>query len=180
MAARGDSLMRGKATQPPVGAAIALLCAEPPPGETFRMAEPRDQHGDRHEGRRLGASTALQGSLDGPGARQGLTTARVRERKGTGTRHVRSALTSLKKRTSPRQRLRHVRGHWGIENRLHDVRDASQVRKGSAPPVMAALRQAVIGVRRHAGWTNIAAALRSDAWRQGDALRLLGVHTADN
>jgi hypothetical protein len=50
-----------------------------------------------------------------------------------------------------------IRGHWGIENGLHWVRDvtfaedASQVRTGSAPQIMAALRNLVIGVLSRAG-----------------------------
>ncbi len=80
VAAGGDSRMKGKATPPPAGAAIARLCAEPPPGETFRVAEPPDQHGDRQGGRRLGASTALQGSLDGPRGSRSRGCASGRER----------------------------------------------------------------------------------------------------
>lgn len=83
----------------------------------------------------------------------------------------------------PEYLLRHVRGHWGIENRLHYVRDvtfgedASQVRKDSAPEVMAALRNTVLGILRGAGWDSIAAALRHNAWQQHSALKLLGIST---
>jgi hypothetical protein len=44
----------------------------------------------------------------------------------------------------------HVRGHWGIENKLHYVRDLaygedkSRVRTGNAPQVMASLRNLTI------------------------------------
>ncbi|HVM13175.1 MAG TPA: ISAs1 family transposase, partial [Egibacteraceae bacterium] len=59
--------------------------------------------------------------------------------------------------------------HWGIENRLHWVRDVtfdedrSTVRTGHAPHVMAALRNLAITTLRLAGATNIAAALRHHA-----------------
>ena len=72
-------------------------------------------------------------------------------------------------------------GTGGIENRLHYVRDvtfgedASQVRQGSAPEVMAALRKVVIGLLRQANWTNIAAGLRHNGWRTRAALQLLGI-----
>jgi len=62
-----------------------------------------------------------------------------------------------------------VQGHWGIENRLHWVRDVtfdedrSQVRTGNAPQVMATLRNTAISLLRRAGWTNIASALRHHA-----------------
>jgi predicted transposase YbfD/YdcC len=62
-----------------------------------------------------------------------------------------------------------VRGHWSIENRSHYVRDvtlgedASRIRKGSGPEVMAALRNAAIGILRATGATNVAEALRRNA-----------------
>jgi hypothetical protein len=60
------------------------------------------------------------------------------------------------------------RGHGGIENRLHWVRDvtlgedASRIRTGAALQVLAALRNAAISLLRLAGVTNIAAALRAN------------------
>jgi hypothetical protein len=57
-------------------------------------------------------------------------------------------------------------GHWTIENGLHYLRDvtfaedASQLRTGSAPQVMAALPNLVIGALCRAGPVNLAAALR--------------------
>ena len=81
----------------------------------------------------------------------------------------------------PAQLLQLIRGHWAIENRLHYVRDVSfgedlsQIRSGAAPQVLAALRNAVIGLLRDAGWSNIAAAVRYNAWRPGAALQLLGL-----
>ena len=72
---------------------------------------------------------------------------------------------------------------WAIENRLHYVRDvtcgedASTVRSGSAPQVMAALRSAHLALLRRAGWRNSAEAHRSYAWSPGKALHLLGLTT---
>lgn len=77
--------------------------------------------------------------------------------------------------------LAHWRGHWGIENRLHYVRDvtlgedASQIRKGTAPQALAALRNAAISLLRAGGATNIAAALRRNACRIGDMFAMLGI-----
>ncbi|PFG32397.1 IS4 family transposase [Sanguibacter antarcticus] len=62
-----------------------------------------------------------------------------------------------------------IQGHWGIENRLHWVRDVtfdedhSQVRTAGAPRVMATLRNTAISILRLAGWTSIATALRHHA-----------------
>ena len=73
------------------------------------------------------------------------------------------------------------RGHWCIENRSHYVRDvtfgedASRIRKGSGPQVMAAIRNAVIGSFRATGAGNIAAELRRNASRVGDLFSKLGI-----
>ena len=72
-----------------------------------------------------------------------------------------------------------VQGHWGIENRLHWVRDVtydedrSQVRSGNAPQVMATLRNTAISLLRIAGWTNIATALRHHASHPDRAITCL-------
>jgi predicted transposase YbfD/YdcC len=58
------------------------------------------------------------------------------------------------------------RGHWGIENRTHHVRDTtfdedhSQIRAGNAPRAMAALRNLAIDTFRADGHINIAHARR--------------------
>ena len=59
-----------------------------------------------------------------------------------------------------------VRDHWGIENKIHHVRDTtyaedtSRVRTGTVPRAMASLRNLAIGALRLSGRTNIAAGLR--------------------
>ena len=75
----------------------------------------------------------------------------------------------------------HVRNHWGIENKLHYVRDvtygedASQVRTGNAPRVMASFRNLAVSILRLAGNTNIAAALRATSRDFTRPLTLLGI-----
>ena len=72
----------------------------------------------------------------------------------------------------------HVRGHWGIENKLHYVRDvtygedASRVRTRNAPRNMASMRNLAIGALRAGGWTNIAAAVR---WTSRDYINPLSL-----
>lgn len=72
-----------------------------------------------------------------------------------------------------------VQGHWGIENRLHWVRDvtfaedASQVRTGQAPRIMATCRNIAISMLRLTGWDNIAAGLRHHARHSDHALALV-------
>ena len=126
-------------------------------------------------------SGALHGYLDWPGVRQVLRVERRSLRQGRWTRQVQYAITSLGPAVGAAALLAYVRGHWTIENRLHWVRDvtfgedACRVRSGAAPQVLAGVRNAVIGLLRSAGWTNIAEDLRHCAWQPGAALALLGL-----
>jgi predicted transposase YbfD/YdcC len=83
------------------------------------------------------------------------------------TRETVYVITSLDRReAAPAHIAAYVRGHWGIENKVHYVRDvtlredASKVRAGSRPRVLATLRNLVIGLIRQAGYTSIAATIR--------------------
>ena len=74
-------------------------------------------------------------------------------RKGETSRELAYAVTSLSpQEANPRQLLTLWRGHWGIENRVHWVRDVTldedrcQIRTGAAPQVMAALRNMTISL----------------------------------
>ena len=183
-AAGGEYLVVVKRNQPRLHADVALLFTTPPPGEVFATATQRDRHGDRNEVRHVWASTALRGYCDWPGAQQVCKVERVTTRAGTVMRKERYFITSLDPSVTAATLLRHIRGHWCIENRLHSVRDvtlgedASQVRSGAAPQVLAALRNTILALLFNAGWTNIAAALRHIAWQPGAALLLLGIHSA--
>lgn len=89
-------------------------------------------------------------------------------------------VTSLKPEVADAKALLALtRGHWGIENRLHYVRDVtfdedrSQMRIGAIPQTFAACRNLVIALLRRAGSSNIAADLRTYAARPADAALLL-------
>jgi predicted transposase YbfD/YdcC len=93
-------------------------------------------------------------------------------------------ITSLApERGGPAGIAAHVRGHWGIENKLHYVRDvtfgedASRVRTGNAPRVMASLRNLAIAALRAEGWTNIASGLRWVSRDYTNPLSLLNIAT---
>ncbi len=182
--AGGDYFWVVKENQPSLYEAIATLFAVPPPGEHFGRVVSRTRHGDRSEVRVLLVSSALNDYVHWPHVGQVCVTVRTITHKGRTRREVAYAITSLPPvRATARRLLALWRGHWGIENRLHWVRDVtfdedrSQVRTGAAPQVMAALRNTAIGALRHAGHTNIAAALRTYAARPHAALALLGLTT---
>ncbi|WP_444950304.1 hypothetical protein [Micromonospora ureilytica] len=81
----------------------------------------------------------------------------------------------------PAQLAASIRNHWSIENMARWVRDVtydedrSQIRTGTGPEVMAALRNAAIGALRLRGITNIAAADRHHARDSTRKLALLGI-----
>ena len=91
-------------------------------------------------------------------------------------------ITSLSPERADAKRLLGLnRGHWGIENRLHYVRDvtmgedAGRIRKGAAPQVMAALRNGVIHVLSGVVAPSIAAAMRTMGNCLSKALEVLGL-----
>ena len=105
-----------------------------------------------------------------PGVAQIAQVRRTVTRKGTKSVEVVYLITSADAHAArPATLASWVQGHWGIENRLHWVRDVtfdedrSQVRTGHALRVMATVRNTAIGILRLANWDNIAKALRHHA-----------------
>ena len=130
-------------------------------------------------------SDALCGYLDWPGLAQvfRITRRRVHIRTGEVQEEVSYGVTSLPgDRADAPRLLQIIRQHWHIENRSHWVRDVtygedhSQVRVGSIPQVMAALRNAMIGLLRATGDAGIARAHRRYAAHPWAALALIGLH----
>lgn len=178
----GDYFWIVKNNQPTLRAAIALVFAEPPWGAEFDAYSQKNRHGDRQELRQLRATTALREYLDWPYVQQVCWVERTVTCQGVTQQQTRYAITSLPAAKATAQRVLEIcRGHWGIENRLHYVRDvtmkedASQVRSAAAPEVMAGLRNVVVGLLRGSGVSNIAAALRHYSYKPKEALALLGI-----
>ena len=178
----GDYFWALKDNQPSMREAVSLLFEQPPWGESFAEASQEGRRGDRWEKRRLWASTALNEYLDWPGPGQVCCVERTRRHKGRETVERAYAITSLPPERADAARLLGIwRGHWGIENRLHWVRDVvfgedqSQVRTESAPQLLAALRNLVTGMLRLNGVKNIAATLRHYGWKPWETLTLIGL-----
>jgi len=180
----GDSGMLVKENQPRLRAAIALVFTLPPLGDRQATARTIDIGHGRIEQRHLTTREALVGDSDWPGLAQVFELGRhvIIQKTGQERVEVVYGVTSLSsERATPGRLLDLVRGHWGIENKSHWVRDVtfdedrSQVRCGSIPQVMAALRNTTIGLLRWAGHTNIAAACRRLAAQPAQALALIGI-----
>ena len=151
--------------------------------ETFDEATTYDKGHGRVERRALRATTALADYLDWPDVAQvGRVEAEV-TRDGKATREVRYFITSVPRAAAGAPRLlQWARGHWSIENRSHYVRDvtlgedASRVRQGSGPQVLAAVRNAALGLlRQWGGFESIAEALRRNAARVPELFAKLGI-----
>jgi predicted transposase YbfD/YdcC len=134
------------------------------------------------ETRRIWTSAALTGYLDFPHAAQVACVEReVLDITKATTRTERVYLISSQtpSEASPAQLLALNRGHWGIENRLHYVRDMAfdedrcRHRTGHAPRALACLRNFAISLLRLLGITGIKAALRGFAAQAHTVLRLL-------
>jgi predicted transposase YbfD/YdcC len=119
------------------------------------------------EVRTLRVTTTLTKHQDWAGLKQGFELTRERTEKGKKTVETVYGITSLSNKRADAERLLGLtRGHWGIENGSHYRRDVtlgedqSRIRKGSAPQVMAALRNTVIHVAQEVAPT-LATAVRT-------------------
>jgi hypothetical protein len=134
------------------------------------------------ETRTIRTSTALNDYLDWPFLGQVFRIDRhVTDLDGTHPRdEVVFGLTNLTPAQADPARLSaYVRQHWGIEPRLHDVRDMtydedrSQVRTANGPRVMATLRNTAISLLRRLGLPNIQRAVDHLGRRPDQVARLL-------
>jgi predicted transposase YbfD/YdcC len=115
-----------------------------------------------------------------PGLKQAFELTRQRTSKGQTTVEVVYGISSLAEEEADAKRfLGLTRGHWGIENKLHYVRDVTlgedgcRVRKGAAPQVLAAVRNAVIHLLAGVDASSNAAAIRRLNNHPEEALALL-------
>jgi predicted transposase YbfD/YdcC len=173
-----DFLFYADGNQPKLYEAIATL-------EEQKWSKPYTESGKGHgriETRTIWTSSEVPESVSFPYVAQVVKIMRKVDDAKTNTKRYTEtvyALTSSASASAP-VLLHANRGHWGVES-LHWVRDAtmredaSKVRSGSAPRVLATLRNLAIGVLRLAGVTNIAQALRHLSRRPCFALTLLGV-----
>jgi predicted transposase YbfD/YdcC len=169
-----------KGNQPSLRAQLAGLPWQAVPDAT--------RHDDRGHGRREIRTCkilTISTGIDFPHAAQAIQIRRRRRRLDEPKRFTTEtvyAITDLQvHQAKPVQLAAWIRGHWSIENKIHWVRDVtydedrSQIRTGTGAQVMAALRNAAIGVLRLAGVHNIAAANRYHARNSSRPLTLLGI-----
>jgi len=122
----------------------------------------------------------LAGQLEWPGLQQVCRIERTVKEKGCVTTEIAYAITSLTaERASAADLLAYNRGHWGIENRLHWVRDVSlgedacRANVQNCPQNLAALRNVGLTLLRRSGVNEILSTLRDFATRPYDLLKFL-------
>lgn len=196
--AGGDYFFAVKSNQPNLEEAIRLLFEPPTEAElrregflapapleitTGKVAEVG--HG-RVEVRQIQASSELAEYANWPYLAQVVEIKRTwrTERNGVKVEQAESWLgvTSLPRQVADLKRLLELkREHWGIENRLHWVRDVvfgedkSTLHKGSGPQLLAILRNLALNVLRLAGIERITETLRWFGRKSERAFRFLGV-----
>lgn len=178
----GAYLMTITATQPT--GQEELVTRVDDPTAAVAVAETTDVHGGRVEQRRRMTSTDLTGDTEWPGRQQGRCLDRtVTDKRPGAVRSARAyAVTSLDPERAPAADLLTLgREHWPRENQVHYVRDVTfdedraGARGGSAPHLLAALRNAAIGGARAGGASTIADATRRFAAQPALALAAVGL-----
>jgi predicted transposase YbfD/YdcC len=185
----GQYFMVVKENHPTLYQEIGLLF-DSPPWQSATEASLIQHHQTINKGhgrleyRTLEASPALNDFLTWPGVAQVVkrTCRRVILKTGQVTQETTYAITSLAPaQASPAALETLWRGHWTIENRLHYPRDvtfgedACAIRVGNAPRALAVFRNLIIALFRHAGWQNLADALRHYGAAVSRPLDLLGL-----
>jgi len=182
----GHYLMVVKRNQAELYEDIHTLFAEPdwgPDDDRLSYTSHDHAHG-RYETRTLTSSEQLWDYLQWPGAQQVAQRICTRRRHFTdpATPTVTYAVTSLSRQQATPEQLEHLwRGHWGIENRNHYVRDETlgedrcQVFAGQAPHALAALRSGVLALIRTRPWRCVPQALRHYNANPRDALLVIGL-----
>jgi predicted transposase YbfD/YdcC len=170
-------LITVKRNQPGLHAQLAAL-----PWRQVPIAYQAREKGHGRAERRTLKATSVAAGLAFPHAAQAIQIIRRRrpltsKKWSTETVYAITSLTVIQAR--PADLARFARGHWGIEDRLHWVRDVtydedrSQVRTGNGPRVMASLRNLAIAILRLTGHASIAAGLRYHARQPGRPLKTI-------
>ena len=182
----GAYVLIAKGNQPTLYEDLALFFDEPPvPCASWHCVTTLNKGHGRLERRTITTSTELREwfARDWCGIQQVFRIEREVSKPGHTSREVTYGITSLSsQQAGPGEIGQLVRRHWWIENRLHwrrDVtlrEDASQVRTGQAPVILAVLNAAVLALMDLHQVSNVAAERRLLAACPTEALRWVLEH----
>lgn len=176
---KADYLFQVKQNQGSLFEAIRNL---PPEVFTPKLTTLEKGHG-RIEKRAIQSTTAVEG-INFPYLAQVIRVYREFTDIKTGkvTTDTSFYITSLSRDKADNERLLElIRNQWSIENSLHYVRDVTfgedrcQIKKGSAPRVLASMRNLAISLFRLHGIKNIARGLLKMVLSPREALALVGI-----
>jgi predicted transposase YbfD/YdcC len=176
-----DYIMIVKKNQPSLYAQLKKL-----PWRAISAGDRQHTRGHGREEYRTIKTATVAAGLAFPHAAQAIAITRRTRPLGKGMWRTVTAygITSLTvTQATPADLARWIRGHWRIEA-LHHIRDvtygedASQVRTGNGPQVMATLRNATIAIMKMGSHHNIAAATRHHARDATRTLATLGLSPA--
>lgn len=176
----GTSVYTVKLNQPTLYANLATYFADHE--AVCQHAETWDRRRGRIEHRVIRVSTEMNAYLapQWPLVAQVAEVTRTVTCKGDTSTEVVYLITDLGPiQASPERLLCLVRGHWGIENRSHYVRDVSfqedrsRLRSGNAPQLLAAFRNLAISLIHRSGTSHISATRRSFSYHPEQVLTLL-------
>lgn len=146
-----------------------------------------DRDHGRIEVRKIWSTTEVD-NIDFPHANQvGIIERITTDLDGSNKREEKVCfITSLNEKKANSDKLLSIaRKHWGIENKVHYVRDVTfdedrtRIRTGNGPKMMAALKNLAITLWKKAGATVIPSAMRMfERWDKG-LFRLVGISLED-
>jgi len=142
-----------------------------------------EKHKGRVEKQTMEVLTDVHGDLEWPGVTHMWKTTSQVTVKGRTTTQVRVGIARLLDdgQSPARQISQLVRGHWGIENRLHRQRDVvfgedrCTIRARHGPQVMAALRNLVITLFHQASVRSFPSTIRRFAAKPEELVEFLGL-----
>jgi predicted transposase YbfD/YdcC len=169
-----------KGNEPTLQDDLATYFADP--HAQVLQAETLDRQHGRVERRAIQVSSEMGSYLQAcwPGVTHVAQLTRTRTEKDKTTVEVVYLIAILPSGSDgPQSLLALSRGHWGIENSLHYVRDVtfaedrSRIRTGHAPQLLAACRNLAITLIHRSGSSHIAASRRSFSYHPRRAFDLL-------
>jgi len=169
-----------KGNEPTLQADLATYFADP--HAQVQQAETLERQRGRIERRTIRVSSEMGSYLqaDWPGVTHVAQLTRTRTEKDTTRIEVAYLIAILPPASdAPPALLALSRGHWGIENSLHYVRDVtfaedrSRIRTGHAPQILAACRNLAITLLHRSGSSHIAASHRFFSYHPRRAFDLL-------
>jgi predicted transposase YbfD/YdcC len=168
--------------EPPTKAELKPVGFEAPTPLNIAQAKHIDKGHGRIEIREIKVSNELAEYVKWPYLAQVFEIKREWCAKGRWHSEVHLGISSLPAEVAdPLRLLRLKRGHWGIENKLHWVRDVvldedrSTIHLGAGPQVVGAIRNTVLNILRKAGHSKISSRLRHNSRNSIRALTLLDI-----